>query len=307
MKPAACLSAILVCILTLLTARPAAGEEIVLRPRYRPGDTYRLSLTVITETEATSTDQAGKSVSESVRLHYQASVLVLEVDDAGRPIRERHQSPSLTFERPGESGSLFKEGVAYEVHRKDAITLVAGERRLDAKLERIVGEVLEKQFEHTLEPALVEPGHPVEAGESWPLDESLTRRFLLSRGMRVLELGDPATATLQHASGAGGSSEWVIDYRIPITRFELTRMPPQAEAARSEARLEGQIRLPSGAPGAADARRAPASTVSRLTLRMSGLSGGVAQRQPWSLRSTISVEGSSMGARDVSVSDATAP
>jgi hypothetical protein len=274
----------LVCILGFFLATVAPAEEIKLRPRYRAGDTYRLSLSVSTNTEASSKGAAGEFFEENVRLHYKASVLVLEVDGDGRPLRERHGRVSLTFERPGESGSLFNEGVAFEVERRSGLSILLGGEPLEAKLEKTVSRVLEKQFEYTLEPALLEPGRPVALGESWIPDESLTRRFLVSRGIRVMEFGDAPMATLQRRQREDGETELVIDYRVPIARLELTRMPPHTEASRSEALLEGHVRLASE-PG-----DAATSSVSNLTLSLNGVTRSPAQSVPWSVRSTVIVE-----------------
>lgn len=298
MMPASSLLASLVCVVTLLVAPHVSAEEIVLRARYRPGDVYRLALNVSTTTEGTSKGLAGESVDENVRLRYRASVVVLEVDGDGRPVRERHARVSLTFDRPGESGSLFKEGVAYEVLRKDGIEVLLGNQRVEPTLEKTLAEILEKQFEYTLEPALLEPGRAVDVGDSWQPDPSLARRFLLSRGIRVLEFGDGASATLRRKRDEEGRNGLVIDYRIPIARFELTRMPPHTAASRSEARLEGQIRL------ASEPRTAPTSVTSNLTLSMSGISTGTAQSVPWSVRSSTIVEKSSTLAQDLVRQDA---
>jgi hypothetical protein len=272
-----------------LLASATAAEEIVLRPRYEAGDSYRLSLVVTTDTEANSAGEAGESFEENVRLHYQASVGVLEVDGGGRPLRERHQQVSLVFERPGEKGSLFAENVDYEVERKEGLAILVGGQRVDPKLERTVADVLEKQFEYTLEPAFLQPDGRVKVGESWQPDASLASRFLLSRGIRVIEFGQGGSARLERRELADGKEQLVIEYSIPIARFELTRMPPRAEAARSEARLEGRIHL------ASDPRRGAISSFSNLTLDLSGVSRGPTQSLPWSLRSVVTVLRSSPG------------
>jgi hypothetical protein len=274
----------LLAVAALCAASASAAEDVVLRPRFRAGDTYALSLRVSTRTDGVSSGESGESVAEDVRLAYAASVMVLEVDGDGRAVRERHEDVRLTFERPGDSGSLFKPGVAYEVRRKDGIEVSLGGRRAEPRVEKTVAEILEKQFEHTLEPALLEPGRPVEVGESWEPDPSLTKRFLLSRGIRVIALGDGATATLLREQGEHGASELVVEYAIPIARFALRTMPERAEATRSSARLEGRVRL-GDAPG-----RPAAATFSSLTIELGGVLSGAAQPVPWSLRSTETVE-----------------
>jgi hypothetical protein len=285
-----------VCALAL-GASSAASEELVLRPRYRPADTYPLSISVVTNTEAVSAGESGESVTENVRLHYAATVVVLEVDGEGRAVREQHQDVHLGFERPGETGSFFEDGVSYEVRRLEGLEIYLGRRRVEPRIEQTVREILEKQFEHTLEPALLDPGRPVEVGESWQPEESLVRRFLLSRGIRVIELGGEPRATLQRIERSDGGSELVIDYQVPISRFALRDMPRHTESTRSEARLEGQVRL------AAGARRLPTSCVSHLSLSMNGVSQAVPQAAPWSLRSSVSVHTSSPEPIDVAVSD----
>lgn len=279
-------------ILASLLPTAVGAEELQLRPRMQAGDSYRLSLSVLTDTEAFSKGEGGENFAETVRLHYQAAVEVLEAD-AGRPVRERHDRAVLTFERPGESGSLFKEGVTLEIGRAAGIEVYLGGRRVDRKLEKVLADVLEKQFEFTLEPAVLEPGRPVEVGSSWTPHEDLARRFLLSRGMKVVEFGEGATARLLREPVEGGEMAWVVDYVIPVSRFVLTQMPPHAEASRTEARLEGRIRLTER--GAL----VPVSARSNLTLSLNGVSKTTAQSMPWRVRSSVTVEKSSTPSGDL--------
>ena len=286
---------VLAALLLVPEAATAAAEEIALARRFRAGETYPLHLTVVTKTEGTSKGIEGSSLEEDVKLTYRADVVVLEVDDAGRPVRERHQRPQLTFERPGEAGSLFKEGVAYEVERSDRIRLSAGGRPLDAKVEQTVAAVLEKQPELTLEPAVLDPGRPVSVGESWMLSESLVERWLQSRGVRVIALGEAPRATLVRHVREDGQPELAVEYEIPIERFALTRMPPHAQPSRSDATLSGRVRL------GRDPGEGPIASVSELNLALSGISSGPARRLPWSVRSLELVERSTGEARDVAL------
>jgi hypothetical protein len=278
-------------------ARAASPEDLLLQPRYKPGDTYNLELRVTTRTEASSKGENGEHFQEDVKLDYRASVLVVDVDENGRPTKERHRRVSLTFERPGDMGSLFKEGAAFDVERRDRVRLSLGGKPVDPKLERTVAEILEKQPEYTLEPAMLDPGRPVSVGESWELSPTLTRRFLQGRGIRTIEFGEPATATLQQRARENGTLERFIAYDIPIERFELTQMPPNTEASRSEASLHGEVSL-------ADAPRSGiGSSVSELRMSLSGISTGVARRLPWSLRSTVVVEKKSPDGQQVALSE----
>lgn len=270
-----------------------AGEEIVLAPRAQAGDAHRLALTMTTRTEAFSRGASGESFEEDVRLRYEATVVVLEAGADGRPVRERHERASLTFERPSESGSLFIEPVTYEVRRGERIEIFVGGRRIDAALEQTLARVLENQFEHTLAPAFLDPGRPVAVGESWRLDEALVRRFLASRGVKVVAFGEGASAKLTRSTDEGGGTVLAIDYDVPIDRLVLTKMPPNAAASRSEARLRGRIAL------ANTARRPPASARSELEFRLSGLSRSVAQSLPWSLRRSETVEIATSAAQSV--------
>lgn len=267
-----------------LLAGAADAVDMTLQHRMKPDDVYELSLRVSTDTEAFSKGAAGENFEETVKLHYQAAVTVLEVDAEGRPVRERHDDASLTYERPDGAGSLFKEGVTLDVERLAGVEISLAGRRLERKMEKVIADVLEKQFEFTLEPALVEPGRPVEVGDTWTPNEDLARRFLRSRGVRVIEFGEEPIARLIRETREDGTSALVIDYRIPISRFELTRMPPNVEPARSEAQLEGRIEL-APAPG-----QAPVATRSHLALALNGLSHTTAQSMPWTVKSTVTVE-----------------
>jgi hypothetical protein len=256
----------------------AAAEDVRLRPRFRPGDLYGLSLRVSTITDGVASGEGGESVHENIRLQYEASVMVLEVDADAQPVREQHEDVTLTYERPGESGSLFKPGVSYEVRRREGIEVFLAGRRAEAKIEKTVTDVLARQFAFTLEPALLEPGRPVAVGESWEPDPSLVKRFLWSRGVQVQSVGGGAVATLLREPGESGL---VIEYAIPLTRFVLREMPERAEAARTSGRLEGRVRLGAGAA---------VTSFSSLTLDMAGVLTGAAQPMPWTLRSAVIVE-----------------
>ncbi|MCG8589595.1 MAG: hypothetical protein MJE66_09915 [Proteobacteria bacterium] len=261
-------------LLSALLAASATAERISLAPSYASGDRYTLVLTASTKTEALSRGASGKSVAEDVQLHYRATVVVLATDATGRPARERHEDVALTYERPGETGSLFRKRAAYEVRRtpEGQVQLYLRGRRLEARVEELVAGVLEQQFEYTLAPQLFDPGREVAVDESWPLDPSLTRRYLQARGVRVIELGAPGTATLRRE----GDGALVIDYRIPVAWFELETMPDNAQAANSEAVFEGRIHVP-------QSDRVAWITSSRDTLRMNGVvrAPGVAGRAAW--------------------------
>jgi hypothetical protein len=163
---------------------------------------------------------------------------------------------------------------------------------MDPGAEKVIAEILEAQFEHTLEPVLLDPRRAVEVGESWDLDPSLTLRFLRQRGVRVVELDGIGTATLERQPGGGDPEALSIAYRIPIRRFELDRMPANARASESDARFEGWIRLDRDEP------RTPVSCGSSLTLRMHGVSTapGVAESVAWSVRSSVVVRRSAQRA-----------
>ena len=264
----------------------ASGEEIVLRPAYQPGDSYRLSLEVTTKTEASSAGVEGKATAEHVRLAYDASVVVLEVDRQGRPVRERHEGVRLTFQRPDGSGSLFGPDTSYEVRREDGgrVRLSVQGRRADRRSEAIVAEILASQFEHTLESVLVDPGRPVAVGESWELDPKLVRRFLRERGVRVVRFGGAARASLERQWREDDQVDLVVHYHVPIAWFELDRAPRRTQPSESEALLEGEILLASGA------RRTTISRSSHLDLNMRGITNsapGVAESVAWSLQRSM--------------------
>jgi hypothetical protein len=266
--------------LVLGPALAASGEQIVLDPRYSPGDSYTLSLSTTTRTEASPRGRERRIFEEDVQLDYQANVRVLEVDGEGRPVRERHENVRLTFQRPGESGSLFRPDAAYEVRREGGrIRLLRGEQKLDARVEEAVARMLDAQFEHTLGPELLDPGRAVEVGDSWELDRALSRRFLRELGIRVVGLAGPATARLERDPRGAGL---VVHYSIPVAWFELEKMPPNARTSASEARYTGEVRLPAD-------RGTPVIHTTSLALRMNGVvsaPGVVRTSLPWSLRSS---------------------
>lgn len=263
---------------------PALADEIVLKPRYKAGDSYRLSLRATTSTETSLSSGAEKAFHENVQLEYKTTVVVLEVDAVGQPLRERHHDVELTFMRPDESGSMF-EKATYQVRRSDGeIQVFVRGKRLDPRFENLIAGILRSQFEYTLGPALFDPGRPVAVGETWELDPGLAKRFLRERGVQVVELAEPATATLTR-QGQDKTSELVIHYSIPIERFEISELPQNARTAESEARYAGEIRLSREKGGA------PVAFSSNLDLSMQGVvpAPRVASSVPWSFqRSQIS-------------------
>lgn len=256
-----------------LSSAPALAADLALQPRYRAGDSYSLSLRADRDTDASWRSRTRSSFEESLRLDYTATVVVLEADEAGRPLRERHENVRLSATRPDGSASLFRDGARLEVRRDgDDVQVFAGDERLDRKTETIVTSLLETQFERGVGPALFDPGRAVEVGESWALDPSLARRFLREHGVRAVKLDGAPTATLA-ASGAEG--ELVIRYAIPVAWFEADGLPAHARATASDARLEGEI--PLAADGGVTGHEA------KLALHMNGVvhAPGFAYATPW--------------------------
>lgn len=247
--------------LLLLAGGAAGAGSLELAPRFAPGDAYALSLRAETDTRAVSRGGDRDAVEETVTLVYRASVLVLEVDAQGQPVRERHAAVALTAERPEGTASLFGDDTVYEVRREEgAVRLFAGGARVDRKVEAIVADVLATQFEHTTGPALLAPDGPVRPGASWNLDPDLARRFLREHGVRALRLDGAPTATLREAGAAGAR---VLAYRIPVAWLEIPRVQENARTGASAAVLEGEIHLPAEAG-------APRRHVSRLALQARG-------------------------------------
>jgi len=149
-------------------------------------------------------------------------------------------------------------------------------------VERIVADLLKGQFEHTLAPRLFDPGRPVQVGETWRLDPGLARRFLRDQGIRVVQLGAPPTATLREVRDAQGGRRLAVDYRIPVSWVEPSRLPENGKLSDSEATFAGRIRLPAG-PSARSREY-----VSRLELAMQGVIAppGATVKVPWSLESS---------------------
>ena len=260
-----------------------AGDlaELRLSPRHQVGDRFTLSLDATTQTRALSRSPATDAAGEQVRLRYDASVVILEVDDAGASLRERHEGARLRYERPDGSGSLFPDRVDYEVRRRDdgSARIFVGDERIDRRHESLITTLLASQFESTLGPALLAPDRPVVIGDSWTLDRKLAKRFLREQGLRVVDFGAPATATLEGIPDSD-ERELRIRYQIPIAQFELAEMPRNMRTAMSDASYSGELRL-----GAAPRHQ---SHVSNLVIDMNGavVKSGVASSFPFELRSS---------------------
>jgi hypothetical protein len=270
-------------VLLALAALPAASaEEVSLRPRYHAGDAYVLSLSALKNSELVARSEKGKPFREDVHLRYEANVVVLETDAAGYPVRERHEDVVLSYVRPDSSGSLFDQAV-FEVRRQPegGVQLFVKGERADRKVERVVSELLEGQFEYGIG-ALLDPGRPVEVGETWQLDSARTARFLEARGVEGVKLDGAASATLEpHENGP-----FVVRYHIPIASFEPAGMPSNRRTAHSAGQLEGEVQVDP------TALYAPLSHSSRLALRMNGSVFGdkVARSIPWRFRSSESLD-----------------
>lgn len=275
-------------LLLFSVAARASAEEIALKPRYQPGDSYLLSLQTTTQTAVRSKGARRAPLDENVQLEYGARVVVLEVDASGQPIRERHEEVRFAFVRPGESGSLFKEHAAFEVRRSGdgEVQIFANEKRVERRVEKIVVDLLGTQFEYSLGPALFDPGHPVAIGESWELNRSLARQFLRERGVRVVDFDGPATATLGHYTNDEGEPALVIRYRIAVGRWQPDSVHPNSLTAASDGHVEGEIQVATGPSGQ------PLRHASSLVMRANGVvtASRVADPVTWSLETSRSSE-----------------
>jgi hypothetical protein len=268
--------------LCALTARAASAEEILLRPRYQPGDAYVLSLSALKNSELLPRT-AGKRqpFREDVHLRYEANVVVLETDAAGIPVRERHQDVVLSYVRPDSSGSLF-DHTAFEVRRQNgSVQLFVNGERADRQVERVISELLADQFEYGIG-ALVDPGRPVAVGETWTIDRERVQKFLNARGVEKARLDGDAHASLER----NDDGPYVLRYEVPIASFEPTRMPANRRTAHSGGELEGEVQLEPGA------LHTPLMHSSRLALHMNGSiqTYGLAHPMPWSFRSSESLD-----------------
>jgi hypothetical protein len=262
---------------SLIFALPALAEPLSLRPRRAPGDSYELSLRATTSTETSLAPAAGKAFHENVQLDYRATVVVLEVDDAGQPLRERHYDAQLSYMRPEASRALF-EKATYQVRRENGeIHVTVRGERLDPRYEAVVAKVLASQFEYSEGPALFDPGRPVEVGDSWELDAKRARLFLRQRGIDATHLAGSPTARLERR-GEDASGERVIRFDIPIERFALAELPENARTSDSRARYGGEIRL--------SANGAPVGFSSNLEMSVQGVvpAPRVAHSVPWSFQ-----------------------
>lgn len=260
-------------------AASAQPEALDLFPGVRPGDVYELSLSQATETDASARGERRTRFEEALVLGYEARVEVLEVDAQGRATRERHSDVELTVERDGETGSLFRRGTRYEVHRDQGrIEIHSNGRRVEAAIEKLVAPVLAAQLEHGDTPALLDPGRPVRPGESWELSPERARRLLREAGVRVVEFDGAARATLvPHESDPERVS---LRYRIPVGWCEVDGLAPNLRSARSGAVLEGILDLEARAPHRALRHDA------ELALSLRGFvekRRGVAAAAPWRL------------------------
>jgi hypothetical protein len=260
-------------LLAAAGSAPAVAEMLELAPRREPGESYELALRARTETETTALRSGPIAHEEDVLLDYTARVVVLETDPSGIPTRERHEDVQLRFVRERESGTAFAEGVGYEVERdrKGGVRIHVDGKRIDRAIEKRIAALLEDQFEYGLGPPLLDPGRAVEVGESWALDDGAARRFLRKRGIRVIELGGAATATLGRDAA---TDALVVRYTIPVAWWKPAKLPPNAISAASGGRVEGVVQLEDGRP---------VRHVAKLVMEAHGVvtASGYASPAPW--------------------------
>jgi hypothetical protein len=260
-----------------------AAEEISLRPPYRVGDRYALSLSLETATRVDARGGARDSFRENVELHYTAQVEVIETDSAGLPLRERHEGVELTSERAGETSSLFTKGAAFELARRGdgSVEIRFKGERVAPTIEKIVGDLLAHQSEYALA-ALLDPGRTLSIGERWELDPERVNEFLRARGIREVAFDESAEAVLSDA----GRDGLLVRYRIPIRNFEVPELPARSSSDHSKGSLEGEVQL-----DAAGLHRVRAHT-SKLKLGIEGAlrTAGTPRAGRWELRRSQSVD-----------------
>ncbi len=259
-------------LLLLVPGAPGLAGELTASLDFRTGDRFQLSLRTETTTSGLARSGEPHVFDEAVRLEYDATVLVLETSESGRPVRERHEDVALAVTRPDGSSSVFGGNATLEVRWADrGIEIFSGDERAPEAFEDIVGEMLTQRFDRAAFAAWLEPPPSVAVGDRWELDADQTRRMLAERGLRAAGFEAPPTATLERH----GESR-VIHYRIPVQRFAIDELPQRTRVARSQAVLEGRLGLPGPATAGAFVHS------SSLTLDMSGSVAGSAPTVTWS-------------------------
>jgi hypothetical protein len=260
-------------------ALAASAEDVVLRPHYSQGDSYALALDTQNGARIAARGPVAKGFNEDAEIRYSATVVVLEVDAQGVPLRERHQGVDLTIVRPGEPGVPFLSGT-FEVRRAGGKPQIfIGGERANRNVEQVVTRLLANQLEYGVG-ALIDPGRSVAVGESWEIPEARVREYLKDQGVKDVKLDGSATASLVRAQNDVLS----VRYRIPISSFTLKKLPANARTANSDGSLEGEVVL--------GAQRRPVRHVASLVLEMNGaiVKTGVTTAYPWSYRVAKSLD-----------------
>jgi hypothetical protein len=224
-----------------LAALPGAAVDLELSHHFQPGQSYQLSIRNETQTDSSSRGADRPTFRESVAVDYEATVVVLAVDADGCPVREQHRDVSMTFTRPDETGSLFSKPSTFQVERVDGndVRITTGGDRVSRDIERVLREPLRRNHDRCARAAWLEPGRPVEVGESWPLDVGFARQLLRDRGLSGVALADHPTATLELQDG------WpTVRYSIPVSRVRVRGLPQTTRVAGSRAMLEGTLVVP---------------------------------------------------------------
>jgi hypothetical protein len=263
-------------VAALAIAGRAEPDGVVLRPRFQAGDRYALMLSVDTKTRV----NARESFREQVELRYAAQVEVLATDAAGIPVRERHAQAQLTSVRSDGTRELFAKDTQFELERRadGSVAIEFREKRVEPRVEKIVGDLLAHQAEYALA-ALLDPGRPAAAGERWPIDAKRAAAFLSARGMSDVELDGAGSAALEEDGVT-------LRYQIPIRAFALADLPEGSRSTRSKGRLEGEVKLDPRGP------HRPRTRTEELVLDVAGTIAAApgAPAAKWRLRRYQEVE-----------------
>ena len=224
---------------------PAASSAFHLATRLSLGHAYRLELVSRTTTRASSEGgSADHRFVEQRVLRYDALVTPMKSRPSGGALLERHDDVQLRSEGSDGTTSLFPPGTRLDVRLDpDGGTQVSvGGNRLPASLERVVSALLDGRLGHLPLASLLDPGHPVEEGDTWEVAPARIRRLFASFGFRVVLADRPGSVRALRIPDAS-EDLLSLDYAMPVAWLRLGHLPEDIATSRTSACLKGRITI----------------------------------------------------------------
>lgn len=242
-KPKFALVGLAVAVLILTMAGPAAAEEIEIRLTrpMKKGDKFWL-MAKGTRDDYSKMTKDGQVVREdelTIRIELQAILEILEVDDAGRPLKEVLNIQYFVYGLGGElteamatGAKIYAETVGFSTEfslsegpipalAKAALDIVVSTYRGDVPDEDLVFGTVKYQ----------------QVGNSWPINAEAFAYAMRSSDMEVNRQTLEGAVTLVGPEKLQGYEGLRIDAKVEIGDFVMIDLPPGVEFKQGQAEI----------------------------------------------------------------------